>query len=103
VTGLLLVAAAYGSLFSNDVPPGRFQGNVTVTVRFESEAQVEIDCGRDLPPPPAGQAYTACVLPDGQTMILPNACLRPLESDFRLKVCHEIGHANGWPSNHPAH
>lgn len=99
--GVLITLTAYGTLYSHDMPPSRYRGDVQVTVRFESESKVESDCGVGIAPAPAGQHYAGCNLPDG-IMVLPNACLRPAESDFRLTLCHEIGHANGWPPDHPA-
>jgi hypothetical protein len=92
------------------LPPPEFRGEWTGSVRFVDD--VKKICGDD--------AY-ACASPVG--MILPNPC-KPdyfavvgwsartgalammvngsgwLEEEYRTTVCHELGHANGWPGNH---
>lgn len=98
---VLLTLTAYGTLYDHSPPPPRFQHDVTVTVRWESESAVDGECSANAGAPPAGKHYGGCRLPDG-TLVLPNACLHALESDWRLTVCHEIGHANGWGKLHPA-
>ena len=98
---VLLVLVAYGTRYSHELPPRRFQNDVTVTVRFESEERVAKDCAVGLPPPPTGQQYGGCNLPNG-VMVLPNACSSNPTSELDITTCHEIGHANGWPPDHPA-
>jgi hypothetical protein len=98
---ILLVAALYGSIYDHSPPPERYRGDIQVTVRFESESKVESDCETDgAGRPPPGQHWGGCKLRNG-IVVLPNPCLAPLESDWRLTACHEIGHANGWPKDHP--
>lgn len=38
----------------------------------------------------------------GGVIVLPNPCTWPNRSDFADIACHELGHANLWPANHPA-
>lgn len=92
------------------LPPPEFRGEWTGTVRFVDD--VKAICGPD--------AY-ACT--QQGFIIMPNPCtpdvlasvgwyygdgaLKMLKSEYswaveeyRTTMCHEIGHANGWPGNH---
>lgn len=93
------------------LPPPEFRGEWAGVVRFVDD--VDTYC-------PSGKAY-ACW--NGREIIMPNPCtpdpvasvgwyyadgsLKMLKSayswsveEYRTTMCHEIGHANGWPGNH---
>lgn len=89
------------------LPPPEFRGEWTGTVRFVDD--VKAYCGEN--------AY-ACA---GTVITMPNPCTpdqlaevgwssrsgslvmlsgRWNTEEYRTTMCHEIGHANGWPGNH---
>lgn len=94
-----MLLAAYGSIFSHDIPPARYQGDVTATVRFASHAEVTRECARGRPRPPSGKEYSGCTKPDG-TIWMIDPC-RYTSQDYALSMCHELGHLHGWPGDHP--
>lgn len=108
--GVPMPASAEARPHYRGLPPVEFRGEWTGTVRFVDD--VKALCGDD--------AY-ACGSELG--LILPNPCTpdkiaevgwspsdgsmamvrvgrRWVEEDYRSVVCHEIGHAHGWPGNH---
>lgn len=84
-------------------PPAKYQGDNLVVVRFLDPDKVPAACTSGVIDMNGG-VVTACVLRAGtvaQVMIVPNPCTWPNVSDIKQIMCHELGHANGWPANHP--
>lgn len=94
------------------LPPPEFRGDWSGRVIFVED--VKVHCGDD--------AY-ACLSHSLNAIIMPNPCLPDrlakvgwnrtdgsmsmnkaeytwIKEEYRTTMCHEIGHANGWPGNH---
>lgn len=82
-------------------PPAEFQGDRIVLVQFVAAEKVDAACKAwgTFPELKPGQYLSGCYT-RGKVMILPNPCAWPNDSDMRQVLCHELGHANGWPANH---
>lgn len=98
---MLSIILMVGSLYSTDLPPARYQGDVSIRVRFAAPAAVDRYChgwggprdGWDL----------GCFIPALRVIVIPNPCGLPAgdASEEDKLLCHEIGHVNGWPKDHP--
>lgn len=95
---------APGSSYQDDgMPPARFRGNTAVILQTLTPAEVEKKC--DDGPPTCGYVTLACtVVIQGKhdhtaLMIMPNPCSSP-DDPYAVLLCHELGHANGWPDSH---
>lgn len=84
--------------YSDDWPPVAYQKDVTVQVEFASRQAMQVSCQRLFGQPPTGSAIEACNT--GSKIVMPNPCTFPKEDRYAQLLCHEIGHANGWPSTH---
>jgi hypothetical protein len=102
---LLILAAALtatvgtSSLYDNGYPPQRYQhdGSAAATL-FTNQTNVDNLCGKA----PKGKITVACVDQDDRTLVLPNPCGAGWAGDAYAKTaCHELGHLNGWPADHP--
>jgi hypothetical protein len=86
------------SLYSNERPPERFQGNATIVLTTADQTGVDQACLAQFGPAPEGMKTDACET--GGRIFAPNPCSFP-ETDLYARIlCHEIGHANGWPATH---
>lgn len=76
------------------MPPSRMQGDAFVAVRFGPLAKIPTRCD-------AGPHTDGCEIQTGHRipmLELPNPC--DTAESYAQLVCHEIGHAHGWDSNH---
>lgn len=73
-----------------DKPPARFQGNTSAAVVFTDAAMIARAC-------PSTPNPVACTR--GRTIYMPNACA--WSDPYAVLLCHEIGHVNSWPADHP--
>jgi len=92
--------AASGSLIDSGYPPMRYQHDATAAaVRFSSDQDyIDRVCGKS----PKGFVTLACTLQDKRQEVLPNPCAEEFAGQsFARTACHELGHLNGWPGNHP--
>ena len=82
-------------------PPGVYQRDNRVMVEFVSPAMVGIRCAergaRFLGMP--GVNAGACG--DEHLITMANPCLTLTAGWYAEVLCHELAHANGWPSDHP--
>lgn len=86
------------SLYSNELPPERFQHNATVVLMTTDQVGIDQACLAQFGPAPPGMKTDACE--SGGRIVAPNPCSYP-ETDLYARIlCHEIGHANGWPAAH---
>lgn len=95
----LTVASGLGTRFDSDLPPARFQGNATATVQFDTDSGVSARCEQSLGPANPGHHWGGCHLTSG-VIIFPNPCLYT-DQPYAGRLCHELGHWNGWPGDHP--
>lgn len=89
--GAAFVAAGV-TLTSAAAQPRQYRGDATVTVRFANPTDVEGLCAMIGAPNSA-----ACA--NDQIMIVPNPCR--YHGYYAEILCHELGHVNGWPPDHP--
>jgi hypothetical protein len=91
-----LASWGYGTPHFDGWPPKRFRGDNSAKVDFVNPSRINEACGTK---PDPNYPEEACQ--DGDHFVLPNPCTFP-RSDFYAQVaCHELGHENGWPGNHP--
>jgi len=90
--------AAGSTPYSDAKPPARFQGDVSVALEVRDQAGVSHECQARFGAPPPGMKTNACFT--GKKVIMPNPCSFPQTETFAHILCHELGHANGWPSTH---
>ena len=101
---LVLAAAAALAMppkptpFSNGRPPARFQANATVTLQMADQAGIDAVCHAAFGKPPANMKTDGCQV--GDRIVLPNPCTFADTDRYAAMLCHELGHANGWSSNH---
>lgn len=82
---------------SNGAPPQRFRGDRSFHVQFVAPSKIEEACG--LAKPICGYRMAACRR--GNKLIIPNPCTgNAILEPYGKLVCHELGHANGWPAYH---
>lgn len=84
---------------SDALPPVDKREDTFVGVQFGSSARIATSCSGGIP------GADACETRDGRRvplLILPNPCAYQVSGDpYAILTCHELGHANGWPGNHP--
>lgn len=104
LTILLAVAAPFGpgTVNYDGWPPARYDAHAIVKVRFADPSDINGPfCGKAA----AGMQTLACAAFDntsGEWIItLPEPCSYPQSDNYARLACHEKGHANGWPGNHP--
>ncbi len=90
--------APNAALFTDVTPPTRFQQDATVVLQTSDQAGIDGACQTLFGKPPTGRKTNACFT--GQRVIMPNPCAFPASDAYAHMLCHELGHANGWPSTH---
>jgi hypothetical protein len=104
VIGALALAAqlaANSTLYSDAIPPVRFQGDVNVQLEFVHPSTVLNRCRDELGvtfPLRTGDTLLACSR--GGAIAIPNPCLYADGDGYARLLCHEIAHVNGWPGTH---
>jgi hypothetical protein len=86
------------SLYTDVRPPVQFQGNTSVVLDIQNQKGIDRLCHPLFGRPPAGMKTDACQT--GRKVIAPNPCDFPATETYARLLCHEIGHANGWPRTH---
>lgn len=82
---------------SSTTPPTRYRGDRSFQVQFVAPDQIERACGLTMPV--CGYKMMACRR--GDKLILPNPCAgNSIVEPYGKLVCHELGHADGWPAYH---
>lgn len=92
---MLLAAAAwgYGTPNFDGWPPVRYTKNNTAFVHFTDKKSIARGCLDD--------RDEACSFGPPNELYVPNPCKFDARDDYARLLCHEIGHLNGWPDNHP--
>jgi hypothetical protein len=93
-----LLLPARSTPFSDARPPAVFQRDATVTLEFARQSKIDAGCQALFGKPPAGMRTNACAT--GRRLIMPNPCSFPDSDTYAHLLCHELGHANGWPPTH---
>lgn len=88
---LLAALLLLPTLYSDGMPPKRFQGNVRVVIATVDN--LNDVCGQ----PPPGKFWFGCTR--GVTVFMPNPCPYGQQEYARI-LCHEFGHIQGWPATH---
>jgi hypothetical protein len=94
----IAVLASAPTMFTDVWPPGAFQKDTTVTVEFAGQNAIERTCHPLFGAPPKGMITRACHT--GRRLVMPNPCTFPRDDEYARLLCHELGHANGWPASH---
>jgi hypothetical protein len=74
-------------------PPARFQRPTVAQVEFLAAEQIIPRCIE------RGAAVLANACADRELITITNPCAYPSES-FAKRLCHELGHINGWDAAH---
>ena len=74
-------------------PPARFQSDTTATVEFLSAEAITPRCIE------RGVLIPANACADTRLITITNPCAYPGES-YARRLCHEMGHINGWDAKH---
>lgn len=90
----LSVSACAGAAFA-PAPPARFRQDGQVALQLVGPDHVAATCEAMGAPPGARACERAGLI------VFPNPCAWANASDLRDLLCHELGHANGWPATHP--
>jgi hypothetical protein len=94
----VLVHSAEVSLYSDARPPLRFQHPTLVRLQTANQPVIDRLCASRFGPAPAGMRTNACQI--GGMVVAPDPCSFPETDTYAQILCHEIGHANGWPATH---
>ncbi len=93
---MILLAACGDSIIQ--APPERFQIATSVAITFDTEAKISAKCA-GLVAEQFGSSV-ACADVGAGIITMPNPCI--FNGDFYAGLlCHELGHHNKWPANHP--
>jgi hypothetical protein len=93
-----IVLPAHSTPYSDARPPAVFQKDATVTLQLSSQARIDASCQAMFGKPPSGFRTNACA--SGHRLVMPNPCSYPDSDAYAHLLCHELGHANGWPPTH---
>ena len=92
--GLAVTACAtMQSIDPVQTPPRQFQGNTTATVEFLSAERIIPRCIE------RGAMILANACADRELITITNPCEYQHES-YARRLCHEMGHVNGWDAGH---
>lgn len=81
------------------LPPVKYMPGAIFTIGTALPKQVHETClGKDTLPP--GTIIFACTAMQTDAVLMPNPCLYWWET-YAALFCHEQGHVNGWPADHP--
>lgn len=85
-------------LLNDNWPPARFMGDRNgVTIELLSPQAIYVLCGK----PPEPMDRHGCSNKGEGWIAIRNPCLAPRWDDYARDLCHELGHMNGWPLDHP--
>lgn len=98
-TASTLPNKGYGLRDSDATPPARFQADTSVRIATVStQDALEAVCGKS-----ETGVRAACIRGQrgDETITLPNPCLPQFAGqDFAWRLCHELGHKQGWGPDH---
>ena len=92
--GLAVTACAtMQSIDPVQTPPARFQSDTTASVEFLAAERIMPRCVE------RGAAVLANACADRELITITNPCAYQGES-YAKRLCHEMGHINGWDAGH---
>jgi hypothetical protein len=92
--GLAVTACAtIQSIDPVQTPPVRYQADTTASVEFMAAERIMPRCLE------RGAAVLANACADRSLITITNPCAYQGES-YAKRLCHEMGHINGWPADH---
>lgn len=92
--GLAVTACAtMQSIDPVQTPPARFQRDTTASVEFMAAERIILRCIE------RGAVVLANACSDTKLITITNPCAYQGES-YAKRLCHEIGHVNGWDAKH---
>jgi hypothetical protein len=100
---LSILAAGFLTFFPyRDTPPVEQTGDNSALVYFvQNEEVINAACKNKNPSTIIlGCVYSSTKKGQPPLMIIGNPCDYPDEK-YARHVCHELGHVNGWPKDHP--
>jgi hypothetical protein len=83
---------------SIELPPEQYQRNTSAAVHFGERFEVTAECQDKV-----GHPVAACATIGGPNIWIENPCdvARFDRGQWYARLlCHEMGHANGWPADH---
>lgn len=88
--------------FMSVIPPVEYREDQKSTIVFIQNNDIRNELCYEMVgiSPPPGLMYKGCASPFLNLMVVPNPCAYKEES-YARHVCHELGHINGWPGDHP--
>jgi hypothetical protein len=99
VAGCATAGLSTSSLMDDGYPPARFAGDGTNLVHYLQRPLPGTPCSSSVP---AGYQLNGCRLGGTNEVWLPNPCSKEFAGQsFARYACHELGHSNGWPPDHP--
>lgn len=99
LSGLFLLLATAGSTIDDGWPPrGHYRRDASAHVHFVDQEHITAFCDAGEPDDPD---YYTVACQSGFRLYLPNPCTYGDSDEYARIVCHELGHLNGWPDNHP--
>jgi len=72
----------------------------SIRIDFVSADEIAFQCRSADGNSPIAEGPLVCRV--GDRLVASNPCTANAPSWYERTLCHEIGHVNGWPSNHPA-
>jgi hypothetical protein len=89
--------------YSGGSPPAKYQKDIRVTLYFDNPNVINNTLVGGKKPACNATLFAYTYPPHGKklaVMHLPNPCTYPSTDAYARLACHEMGHANGWPSYH---
>lgn len=76
------------------LPPIEYQRNNGARIVFATRQELHRRC--------SSSHAAACTdkIGDEWIIFMPNPCNEPKREAYAMKLCHELGHVNGWPADH---
>lgn len=90
-----------GTPYYAGLPPERYQGAATVTVKIVAPERLVATCGSNVPP---GLELMGCARKDWlgrRYIVMPDTCADGECDETARILSHEIAHVKGWPGDHP--
>ena len=78
-------------------PPVQYRGDTHADAHFVSQAKLQVLCQMKVE---VGKTLLGCARSNPREVFISNPC-QSLDQLWAKEFCHELGHVNGWPEDHP--